>query len=64
MDAITSSSVTLSKKEKKAIENKRHRDRLKLNPEKTEAVRIKVHENYTDRDVLIMTWVLLKIILT
>ena len=29
MDAITSSSVTLSKKRKKAIENKRHRDRIK-----------------------------------
>lgn len=38
MDAITCSSVTLSKKEKKL---------LKLNPVKTEAIRIKVHENYT-----------------
>ena len=48
MDEITSP-VVLSKKEKKAIENKSHRDRLKLNPGKTEAVKIQVHENYTNR---------------
>ena len=48
MNHITSP-VILSKQEKKSLENKSYRDRLKLDPEKAEAVKNKVHENYTNR---------------
>ena len=42
MNHITSP-VILSKQEKKSLENKSYRDRLKLDPEKAEAVKNKVH---------------------
>ena len=40
MNPYTSSPVILSKKEKKALENKKYRERLKLNSEKTDAARM------------------------
>ena len=50
MNPYTSSPVILSKKEKKALQNKKYRERLKLNSEKTEAARIKVHEQAGEKN--------------